>query len=430
MVDGHGSALEGRDTHARGDARPRTYGEQRARISPVNGASTPARAEAQPTETNAPTTPEAQSVEPDMGGCPQRDWRKAPEVTWRSDEDKAMASDPDGLEAKVESIRDRVWAAVPGRQKAVLSVALRYINLAWVPGREDPFCPVRDSLAWRVGTCREGPGISLNLALLRHSLYPDDELVFTLAHELAHGIIISERRCVAQYARQRAEEDSRIWSALREQYEDVAGLYEGPLAQCMDLDDPYDERFADALVLTWGFGTELAKARDIDCIDDPMPDPEGEKGLMLELADVYRTLKWRMDRDSWEEELPVAAEHVAVSMDTFAPEVWRGYWRFSLPLNDLQAHRREATRLVCRTPEREEDGADAVASEGAVDDFGADYDRVLVVPNAFILANLPNLSVQERFGNIYVHLKLACGGGNRLGDCSTAAGVEFEQWLV
>ena len=180
----------------------------------------------------------------------------------------------------------------------------------------------------------------------------------------------------------------------------------------------------------------MARSHALDCIDDPIPDPEGEKGLMPELAEVFHTLRWRMEREPWEEELPIAAEHEAVSMDTYAPGIWRGFWKFRIPLDHLQTHRREATRLVCKPAAQSEnagEGGDepgAATSEGEADELGVDDDRVLVVPNDYILANLPNLSVCEGVGVFYVDLMLACGGGCRLGDCSTAPGVEFEQWML
>jgi len=335
------------------------------------------------------------------------DWTETPEVRWRRPEDEAAVADPDAWVARVEHARDRVWDRIPDRHKAVLSETFRHIRLAWVPGREDPVCPVRDSLARLSGACRPGPGITINLAMLQHCDYPDDDLLFTLAHELGHAVDISERICVAHYAREFARSPGSAW-ALREQYEDVARLYEGPLVQYVDLDDPHNELLADARVLSWGFGTELAKSRALDCIDDPMPDPEGEKGLMPEFAEVYHTIQWRIDRQPWEEALPVALELEAPYLDLVDQHGNIGCWRFEIGLDYLMSHSREATKLICR---EEPDNPD----------------QVIIVPNEFFLTQLENFATTYRGGEIRLDLRLAMGGGG-LRDIRGPNGLDFAAW--
>lgn len=189
--------------------------------------------------------------------CPQFDWTAPPKVTWRSEEDAAGADDPDDVRFEVEVVLCLIWKDIPEYHKAVLCVDMRYVNLAYVPGDVDPVDPVRDSMANKYGGCRPGPGVTLNIATLERCENWDHALIYTLAHELAHAVIMSQRRDVAKHARELLEGDLGGAFALRAQYEEMA-RYQNV---CDPLEPEgtreYEEVLADCLALSWGIEEEI-----------------------------------------------------------------------------------------------------------------------------------------------------------------------------
>ncbi len=191
----------------------------------------------------------------------------APRVRWRRG-DRARTPDADALRRMAQGALDETWRGLPGCVRFVIDrFASHYVMLVNVTKdlpRDDPkWDEFFDGLAHCEGRVTyEGKLVVLNLACFRRTKRDRAQIVWTLAHEFAHGFE-GRMRLLAwfgfTYHKEGKWEEDHVYRrrGFRPKEEIVEhAIRWGGGAEAEPDEAPLHERVADALALAWGFVPE------------------------------------------------------------------------------------------------------------------------------------------------------------------------------